>query len=118
MLVLLGGASLLSAGPWEPLFNDRDLSGWKQIGGTAPYAVVDGAIVGTTVAGSPNTFLATDRNYRDFILELEIRQDVAPTNSGIQFRSLSKPEVNNGRVHGYQYEIDPLRARLDRRNLR
>lgn len=107
MLVLLGGASLLSAGPWEPLFNDRDLSGWKQIGGTAPYAVVDGAIVGTTVAGSPNTFLATDRNYRDFILELEIRQDVAPTNSGIQFRSLSKPEVNNGRVHGYQYEIDP-----------
>lgn len=28
-------------------------------------------------------------------------------NSGIQFRSLSLPEYRNGRVHGYQYEIDP-----------
>jgi hypothetical protein len=28
-------------------------------------------------------------------------------NSGIQIRSLSKPEFNNGRVHGYQVEIDP-----------
>jgi hypothetical protein len=28
-------------------------------------------------------------------------------NSGIQFRSLSLPEVKNGRVHGYQMEIDP-----------
>ena len=28
-------------------------------------------------------------------------------NSGVQFRSESKPEYKNGRVHGYQYEIDP-----------
>jgi hypothetical protein len=28
-------------------------------------------------------------------------------NSGIQVRSLSKPEYMNGRVHGYQIEIDP-----------
>jgi len=28
-------------------------------------------------------------------------------NSGIQFRSISKPEVMNGRVHGYQCEVDP-----------
>ena len=28
-------------------------------------------------------------------------------NSGVQFRSESKPDYNNGRVHGYQCEIDP-----------
>ena len=106
-LVPLAAGALLHAGPWEPLFNGRDLSGWKQINGTAAYKVVDGAVVGTTVMGSPNSFLATEKTYGDFILELEIRQDVGPTNSGIQFRSLSKPEVNDGRVHGYQFEIDP-----------
>lgn len=106
-LVSVATASMLHAGPWEPLFNGKDLSGWRQINGTAPYAIVEGAIVGTTVAGSPNSFLATEKTFGDFILELEIRQDVAPTNSGIQFRSLSDPSVNNGRVHGYQFEVDP-----------
>lgn len=106
VLLLLSGA-VLPAGPWEPLFNGHDLSGWRQINGSAPYAVVDGAIVGTTVAGSPNSFLATEKTYGDFILEFEVKQDGGPTNSGVQFRSLSLPEVNNGRVHGYQFELDP-----------
>ncbi len=30
-------------------------------------------------------------------------------NSGIQFRSESSPDYQNGRVHGYQMEIDPSR---------
>jgi hypothetical protein len=28
-------------------------------------------------------------------------------NWGVQFRSESKSEYKNGRVHGYQFEIDP-----------
>jgi hypothetical protein len=36
-----------------------------------------------------------------------VRQDVGPTNSGVQFRSRSTPEFENGRVHGYQADIDP-----------
>ena len=43
----------------------------------------------------------------DFILEFDVRQDVGPTNSGVQFRSLSTPDFENGRVHGYQVDIDP-----------
>jgi len=100
-------AAPLLAGPWEPLFNGRDLTGWKPANGQAPYAVVDGAIVGTTVAGSPNSFLATEKVFGDFIFECEVRQDVGPSNSGIQFRGLSTPAYLNGRVHGYQMEIDP-----------
>lgn len=110
VLALLGALfipSWLCAGPWEPLCNGHDLAGWRPLNGTAPYAVVDGAIVGTSVPDSPNSFLATEKSYGDFILELEVRQDVAPTNSGVQFRSLSDPAVDGGRVHGYQFEIDP-----------
>jgi len=91
---------------WTDLFNGKDLKSWKQLNGKAKYEVINGEIVGTTAIGEPNSFLATEENYGDFILELEFKVDPA-MNSGIQFRSESKPEYKNGRVHGYQYEIDP-----------
>ncbi len=91
---------------WINLFNGKDLSGWKQVNGKADYRVEDGAIVGTTVTNSPNSFLATDKEYGDFILEFEVmlNNDI---NSGVQFRSISDPAVMDGRVHGYQFELDP-----------
>ncbi|MBK9118537.1 MAG: DUF1080 domain-containing protein [Phycisphaerales bacterium] len=91
---------------WIPLFNGRDLSGWKKLGGSAPFHVEDGAIVGTFVADPANTFLTTEQTFGDFVLEFEFRIE-AGVNSGVQFRSLSTPEILDGRVHGYQYEIDP-----------
>lgn len=91
---------------WTSLFNGRNLDGWKQLNGKAKYTVSNGEIIGTTVFGEPNSFLVTEKNYKDFILELEFRLDAA-MNSGIQFRSESKTSYQNGRVHGYQFEIDP-----------
>ncbi len=108
-IVLLGAvlaATRLAAGPWEPLFNGRDLTGWREVNGTAPYAAVDGMIVSTTVPGSPNSFLATEKTYGDFIFECEVKQDIGPSNSGVIFRGLSTPDHMNGRVHGYQLEIE------------
>ena len=93
-----------SADEWVSLFNGKDLNGWKQINGTAKYAVEDGAIVGTTVPGSPNSFLCSEKNYGDFELEFEVKLDTE-LNSGCQIRSNSTPEYKNGRVHGYQVEI-------------
>jgi hypothetical protein len=102
----LSFAQKQDASNWAVLFNGKDLKGWKQLNGKAKYEVQNGEIVGSTVPGEPNSFLATEENYGDFILELEFKVD--PTmNSGIQFRSESKPDYQNGRVHGYQYEIDP-----------
>uniref|UniRef100_UPI000EB4F933 family 16 glycoside hydrolase n=1 Tax=Flavisolibacter nicotianae TaxID=2364882 RepID=UPI000EB4F933 len=46
----------LSAQTWKPLFNGKDLSGWKQLNGRARYRVENGEIVGTTVMGEPNSF--------------------------------------------------------------
>lgn len=93
-------------GQWKKLFNEKNLDGWKQLNGQARYEVVNKEIVGTTVAGSPNSFLATEKTYRNFILELEFKLD-GESNSGIQIRSESKPDYKEGRVHGYQVEIDP-----------
>lgn len=91
---------------WTKLFNGKDLKGWKQLNGKALYKVNNGEIIGTTVFNEPNSFLVTEQTYGDFVLELEFKLD-AQMNSGIQFRSESKPDYKDGRVHGYQMEIDP-----------
>tara|TARA_R110002126_G_scaffold10083_2_gene45309 strand:- start:406 stop:1794 length:1389 start_codon:yes stop_codon:yes gene_type:complete len=92
--------------PWVDLFDGTTLNGWHKLGGDATYNVKDGAIVGTTTHDTPNTFLTTDKMYDDFILELDYKVD-STMNSGIQIRSNSIPTYRDGRVHGYQVEIDP-----------
>lgn len=99
-------AAVVSAQNWQPLFNGKNLDGWKRLNGNAEYKVQDGAIVGVSKANTPNTFLATKNTYGDFILEFDFKVDDG-LNSGVQLRSLSKKEYDKGRVHGYQFEIDP-----------
>ncbi len=105
-VLLMNGLVFGQNGGWTSLFNGNDLSGWKQLNGEAKYEVVDGMIVGTTVANTPNSFLCTEKDYSDFIFEVELLVE-ENMNSGIQFRSESKPDYMNGRVHGYQCEVDP-----------
>ncbi|WOD42203.1 3-keto-disaccharide hydrolase [Hwangdonia lutea] len=96
----------VSNNEWIDLFNGKDLTGWKQLNGTAKYRVENGEIIGTTKTNIPNSFLATEKKYDDFILEFEVLVDPS-INSGVQFRSNSFKAYNNGRVHGYQFELDP-----------
>ena len=98
-------AMSLAAEEWESLFDGKTLNGWIQRNGKAKYAVEDGMIVGTTVVNTPNSFLCTEKNYTDFILELDFLAEPG-MNSGIQIRSHSFKNYNNYRVHGYQVEID------------
>lgn len=105
-LLVCNTGIVLSQSNWEYLFNGKNLKGWTKLNGTAKYKVVDGAIVGISKTGTPNTFLATKEEYSDFILEFEFKVDDG-LNSGVQFRSESKKDYNDGRVHGYQFEIDP-----------
>ena len=104
-LTLLCGACQPNDG-WQQLFNGKDFTGFKQLNGKAPYRVENGCMVGQTVDKEPNSFMATEQTYGDFILEFEVKCH-PDLNSGVQFRSESKPDYNNGRVHGYQCEIDP-----------
>lgn len=96
---------------WKSLFDGETLTGWEQKNGSAVYTVEDGAIVGTTVPGSPNSFLCTTQDYGDFVLELEFKVDEA-LNSGVQIRSESRADYKEGRVHGYQVEIDPSTSKM------
>lgn len=98
-----------SKGGWTNLFDGKTLNGWKRVAGTAPYKVEDGAIVGTTITGTPNTFLITEKEYGDFILELDAMLDSEVSNSGVQTRSHFDVSANNGkgRVYGRQVEFDP-----------
>lgn len=98
--------SCAEKGPkWKDLFNGKDLTGWEKLNGDAEYKVEDNTIIGVSKKGTPNTFLATVDKYGDFILEFDFKVDDG-VNSGVQFRSLSTPDYKDGRVHGYQFEID------------
>lgn len=98
-----------SSNGWTSLFDGKSMNGWKKLSGNAEYKIENGAITGVTSVGTPNTFLVTEKEYGDFILELEVMMEDTTSNSGIQFRSHLNPAGNNGtgRVYGYQYEIDP-----------
>ncbi|MBN1388657.1 MAG: DUF1080 domain-containing protein [Bacteroidales bacterium] len=90
---------------WIDLIGDN-LDNWEQLNGNADYQLVNGTIEGSSVLNSPNSFLCTKDHYGDFILEFDVLVD-PEMNSGVQIRSHSLPEYQNGRVHGYQVEVDP-----------
>lgn len=106
IFILMASCNDSSQDHLTPIFDGETLQGWHTIGGEATYKVENGEIIGTTVANTPNTFLATDSLYTDFILELDFKTD-SVSNSGVQIRSNSFPWYRNGIVHGYQVEIDP-----------
>jgi hypothetical protein len=107
---------------WIQLFDGKTLDGWTVHSGNAKYRVEDGAIVGQAVPNSPNSFLCTQREFSDFILEFEVFLENPELNSGVQFRSLIAPQelvfwfrnengeyrptrIPKDRVYGYQVEI-------------
>ena len=94
---------------WENLISGDTLTNWERKGGNADYRQEGESIIGKTVANTPNSFLCTKEVFDDFILEYEVKyKDIDKYfNSGVQIRSNSYPDYQDGRVHGYQVEIDP-----------
>lgn len=116
-LVLFAGLALgqdvdgALIGNWESLPSSDSLQGWKIRGGFATYEVEKGVIIGTTVEGSPNTFL-TKGPFGDFVLEFDVLCD-KQLNSGVQIRShVYGDGKRKGVVYGYQCEIDPAHPAL------
>lgn len=117
LLVLLFAALILAClvspssaedGGWTKLFDGATLKGWIPKNGTATYRVENGAIVGKTNEGSPNSFLCTEKLYGDFELEFEVKVHNS-LNSGVQIRSQTKEpsgDAKFGRVNGPQVEIE------------
>ncbi|MES2269058.1 MAG: DUF1080 domain-containing protein [Bacteroidota bacterium] len=101
--------SAQSKAGYTNMFNGKDLTGWKILAGKAEYKVENGVITGTAVLNSGNTFLVTEKEYGDFVLELDAKTESTLTNSGIQTRSHYNPAGHDGKglVYGRQCEIDP-----------
>ena len=113
VIFLFTGAVFAQEKGWTNLFNGKNLNGWKRLGGTATYTVEDGVIVGRTVANSRNTFLITEKEYGDFILEADVYVEDEEGNSGLQTRSHFNATANDGegKVYGRQCEVDPTARR-------
>ncbi|MFB6342521.1 DUF1080 domain-containing protein [Saccharicrinis sp. FJH62] len=105
LFFLIFASSVLTHATVKELFNGKNLKGWEKLNGTAEFKVKDGMITGISKTGSPNTFLATKKQYTNFILEYDIKMDEG-LNSGVQIRSHSSKDFQNGRVHGLQVEAD------------
>lgn len=89
---------------FNPLFNGKDLTGWE--GDPFLWKVEDGVLVGKTRRLPYNDFLATQKEYSDFILRFEVLLVDNAGNSGVQFRS--RRESGSMAVIGYQADISDV----------
>ncbi|MCE9595144.1 MAG: DUF1080 domain-containing protein [Planctomycetes bacterium] len=89
------------AGAEVALFDRLTLTGWRALG-DARYSADTNSIVGE-VDGGAQSFLVTEREFGDFVLDVDVRNE-KPGNSGIQVRSHVDA---NGHLYGCQLEIDP-----------
>ncbi len=85
------------------LYDGESLDGWRVVGGQATFDAEGESIVGRHGPGE-NTFLRTEETFGDFSLKMQMRWDEFG-NSGVQFRASQRG--GDGRVYGYQYELDP-----------
>ena len=89
---------------WKPLFNERDLSGWKAVDGPmSSWKVADGLLY---CSGGGSGWLSTTEEYANFEVELEFR--VPPGgNSGVFLRA---PHQGNPAFAGMEIQILDDRA--------
>jgi hypothetical protein len=118
LLLVLGSSAILRADEPVALYNGKDLAGWVQKGGKALYKAEGNEIVGQSIPKTGNSFLCTEKEYGDFVLELDYKLSPG-LNSGVQVRSSCHDKaveekfgdktikIPAGRVHGYQIEMDP-----------
>ncbi len=83
-----------------PLFDGRTLDGWSNPYDWGKAWVEDSQIV---LQADKKFFLVTDKRYRDFVFEGDVRTPEGESNSGFMFRC----HREHNRVYGYQAEVDP-----------
>jgi hypothetical protein len=100
--------------PWKYIFNGKDFTNWKIVGGTGVAEIIDSAInCHMTANTKEHTFVCTQEKYDDFILELDVNADQG-YNTGILLRCIDKPlgcDTCKVRLYGYQIKVDPSPTR-------
>ncbi len=100
LLVLMIGSSCQKESGTN-LFNGKDLTGWKAYG-TEKWYVEDGLLICESGPDKEYGYLATDKHYKNFELNLEFKQE-ADGNSGVFIRST----IEGVKVSGWQVEVAP-----------
>ena len=83
LVAAAGTASAQSPGGFTPIFNGKDLTGWKATGKADAWAAEGGAIVCKSGGG----YLLTEKEYGDFELKFSYRWSKEGGNSGIGLRT-------------------------------
>lgn len=99
--VLFLGLLQINCNAQKSLFNGKNLDGWK-IYGTEKWYVENGLLVGESGADKEYGYLATEKNFKNFELQLDFLQE-ADGNSGVFFRS----EIEGTKITGWQVEVAP-----------
>lgn len=88
---------------FRDLFNGKDLTGWVDVN-TSPetWSVRDGLLINT---GKPIGVMRSDRQYENFILEIEWRHMEAGGNSGVFLWSDAKPDPRNRLPLGMEVQM-------------
>ena len=104
-LIAVAGLARAANG-WMPLFNGKDLSGWKA-NGEEKWAVEQGTIVGESAANKYG-YLTTEKTYRDFDLRLKFKGEAAG-NAGLFLHSriIGIDPEHGPDIEGMQVEVDP-----------
>jgi serine/threonine protein kinase len=77
---------------WIPLFNGKDLNGWKVIG-VAGWTVENGVLVGKTAEANTKGWLMSEAEFSDYELELEYKLS-SGSNSGLFPRAFPTGNVS------------------------
>lgn len=85
----------------KKIFNGKDLTGWT-IHGTEKWYVEKGELICESGPDKQYGYLSTNKNYRNFILTLDFKQE-ANGNSGVFFRS----SIEGVKISGWQVEVAP-----------
>jgi len=88
-LALIVWAPRASGASLHPIFDGRDLSGWKAPDPNPFWRVEDGVLIGENDGKRRGNVLYTDQSYKDFILEADVRWS-GEIDSGFMFR---KPQL-------------------------
>ena len=88
---------------WVDLFNGKDLSGWVDVN-TSPetWSVKDGILV---CSGLPIGVMRSERQYENFILQIEWRHMKPGGNSGVFVWSEGKPANAGGLPKGMEVQM-------------
>lgn len=77
----------------EPLFNGKDLTGFKAEDSKAFWRVEEGVLIGENDAAKKGNYLWTEKEYKDFVIEFDVRWK-ATTDRGVDTGlEMRKPKI-------------------------